>query len=134
MEDFEKDNQNSDEKKAFYVGLATILGIILIIGLIIFFKGCSGSKQELKSAKDNQNKTQVPTPPPAQPINATPAGVAGAQTSTTPVPSGKSYTVQSGDTLYGLGLKFKVDWQSIAEANNIDNAAALKPGKQIIIP
>lgn len=137
MDDITEENQKRDEKKAFYVGLATVISLILIVFLVIFFiRGCSSSKEDIKSA-NNQTQTSISTQPaPAQPANVTAGNVAGSETQTSPSPQvqGQKYTVQNGDTLYEIGKKFKVDWHSIAEANNIDNAGALKVGSQIIIP
>lgn len=135
MDEFDGENQKKGEKKAFYVGLGTIAGIILIIILTIFFiKGCSSDNETLKEAQKNEAQ------PETTPVIATPAitegSVAGEKSEATPTPAvkGKAYTVESGDTLYEIGKKFKVDWKKIAEANGIDNAAALKVGKEIIIP
>ncbi|TSC90734.1 MAG: Peptidoglycan-binding lysin domain-containing protein [Candidatus Berkelbacteria bacterium Licking1014_96] len=134
MDEFDEENQKKREKKAFYVGLATIAGVVLIIILTIFFiKGCSGDDQTLKEAQ----KDEVPETTPAVATPAAAEGsVAGEKSSAAPTPAaeGKTYTVESGDTLYEIGKKFKVDWKKIAEANGIDNAAALKVGKEIIIP
>ncbi len=134
MDDFSEENSKK-EKKAFYVGLATIAGVILIIILTIFFiKGCSGDNKILKEAQKNEAQPET-TPAITTPVS-TPGNVAGEKSETTPTPAvkGKTYTVQSGDTLYEIGKKLKVDWKKIAEANGIDNAAALKVGKEIIIP
>lgn len=134
MDDFSEENQKKSEKKAFWVGLAAIAGLILIIILTIFFiKGCSGDSQTVKEVK----KEEAPETTPAIATPAATAGsIAGERSSATPTPAvkGKAYTVESGDTLYEIGQKFKVDWKKIAEANGIDNAAALKVGKEIIIP
>lgn len=117
------------------MGLAAIAGIILIIILTIFFiKGCSSDNETLKEAQKDEVQSET------TPIIATPAitegSIAGEGSSATPTPAvkGKTYTIESGDTLYEIGKKLKVDWKKIAEANGIDNAAALKVGKEIIIP
>lgn len=135
MDEISEENSKKSEKKAFYVGLATIAAIVLIIILTIFFvKGCSGNDQTLKEAGKNEAQPET-TPAVATPVS-TPGNVAGekSEAAPTPVVKGKTYTVESGDTLYEIGKKFKVDWKKIAEANGIDNAAALKVGKEIIIP
>lgn len=135
MEEFAEENPKRNEKKAFWVGLATILILILIVGLTIFFlRGCSGDQKEIKEVKGDQTEPAM-TPAAATPT-VSPAAVAGEKTGGSPTPTvqGETYTIESGDTLYEIGQKFKVDWHKIAEANGIDNSGALKVGKQIIIP
>ncbi len=44
------------------------------------------------------------------------------------------YTVQSGDTLYSLGIKFGVAWQSIASQNNIQYPYTISVGEKLQIP
>lgn len=136
MDEITEENQKKDEKKAFYTGLATILGIILIIVLPLFFiRGCSSDNKEIKEVKDNGTKSEA-TQAAATPASVDQGNVAGqkTETKTTPPANAKTYTVQSGDTLYEIGKKFKVDWHKIAEVNGIENSGALKVGKQIIIP
>ncbi|RJQ27240.1 MAG: LysM peptidoglycan-binding domain-containing protein [Peptococcaceae bacterium] len=64
---------------------------------------------------------------PAAPAKApqTPENVAGADTST--------YTVQPGDTLFQIGLKFNVGYQEIMSANGL-GSADIYPGMTLLIP
>lgn len=50
--------------------------------------------------------------------------------------SGKSYTVQSGDSLSAIGSKFGVSWQKIFEANRdkLDDPDKIYPGQELTIP
>jgi LysM repeat protein len=45
-----------------------------------------------------------------------------------------SYTVQKGDSLYSIGTKFDVSWQSIASQNNIQYPYTISIGEQLEIP
>ncbi|OXL86279.1 2',3'-cyclic-nucleotide 2'-phosphodiesterase [Paenibacillus sp. SSG-1] len=49
-------------------------------------------------------------------------------------PSGKVYVIKKGDNLYRIGIKFGVDWKTIAHVNGITDVHGLKVGQQIMIP
>ncbi len=141
MDEIIEQDPKKEEKKAFYVGLATITCLIFIIVLVIFFlRGCSGQNNKVKEATDNNTETKEAIGTSQAPVaNSVQGEVAGEKITPSPAAAvtavnGKKYTVQSGDTLYEIGKKFKVDWKKIAEANGIENSAALKVGKEIIIP
>lgn len=72
----------------------------------------------LRSARQQR---RTPTKPPTS-----------ASVTTKPAPS--RYTVQKGDTLWGLSKRFKVSRQRIAEANGIKPDDWLKIGQALIIP
>lgn len=46
----------------------------------------------------------------------------------------ETYTVKEGDTLSGIGLKYKIDWNIIAEYNGIKDPDKIYPGDKIKIP
>jgi LysM repeat protein len=63
----------------------------------------------------------------AQPTTAAPGA--------TPVPgSAQSYTVQQGDNLFRIALKFGITWQELAAFNNITDPASLQVGQVLQIP
>ena len=53
---------------------------------------------------------------------------------TTNTVSEKVYVVKSGDTLYGIALKYNTTYQKLAEYNNISNPSLIRVGQQIKIP
>jgi LysM repeat protein/uncharacterized protein YkwD len=54
---------------------------------------------------------------------------------TTPVAgSGQRYTVLPGDTLFSIGLRYGVDWQSIAQLNGMGSRSVLSIGVELRIP
>jgi len=44
------------------------------------------------------------------------------------------YTVQRGDTLFRIGMKYGIDWRNIFYANGITNVLKLPVGKVLCIP
>jgi LysM repeat protein len=51
-----------------------------------------------------------------------------------PVPSGQTYTVQRGDTLSAIALRFGVSVWALAQANSINNPALIYVGQVLRIP
>lgn len=51
-----------------------------------------------------------------------------------PRPGGVRYTVRPGDTLSGIGARFGVSYQAIAQANHIANPNLIHVGQQLVIP
>jgi spore germination protein YaaH len=45
-----------------------------------------------------------------------------------------SYSVQGSDTLYSIGMKYEVAWQSIATENHIRSPYVISIGEQLLIP
>lgn len=77
-------------------------------------------------------KTETITPAPS----TQPEGAATPQSSpaSQPTPARRTYTVQSGDTLLDIALKFGVTVTALAAANNIETPYFLSIGQELIIP
>jgi 2',3'-cyclic-nucleotide 2'-phosphodiesterase/3'-nucleotidase len=75
---------------------------------------------------ETPTKPSVPSTPakPSQPAKPAPA----------PETSSKMYVIKKGDTLYRIGIKFGVDWKTIAHLNGITNVYRLQIGQKIMIP
>ncbi len=61
----------------------------------------------------------------ATPVINTPAQVSN---------SGKTYTVQQGDSVWRIANRFKVGQDSLMRANGISDARKIKPGMSLVIP
>jgi len=48
--------------------------------------------------------------------------------------TGPTYTVQDGDTLFGIAFTFGSTVDELAAANGIDNPSAIFPGQELVIP
>ncbi len=76
--------------------------------------------------------TDTPAPAPTDvPTEATTAAPTEAAPAATP--TGTTHTVQRGDSLYSIGLKYGVLWTTILQANGLPGAT-IYPGQQLFIP
>ncbi len=55
-------------------------------------------------------------------------------TATEAPPSGQTYTVKQGDTLFDIALAFGVSVEALARANGITDATLIRPGQVLVIP
>ena len=81
-------------------------------------------------------QVQAPTKMTVDPDAAT-VSVPDTTTFNVPEPSGDSYTVQRGDTLWSIAVRHYGDgqrWVDIAEANGITDQARLPVGKKLVLP
>ena len=49
-------------------------------------------------------------------------------------PSGRTYSVQSGDTVYGIALEYHVDWEELLRINNLEEDSLLQLGQELKLP
>lgn len=88
------------------------LAVVLVIGAMII---------------NTIRNRQTQTPPPVASTTTQEKGTTGET----------SYTVQPGDTLWSIAVKFYNDgykWPEIQKANNLKSSDALEKGKQLTIP
>lgn len=82
----------------------------------------------------------IVTPTPGKPADAGSGATATSVAGTTPAPTQStngqngSYTVQPGDTLYGIAVRFNVTVQALMQANSITDPASLQAGQVLVIP
>ncbi len=82
----------------------------------------------------------TPTPPGAGQSSQGSGAATAVSTAANPPPGDSnngangSYTVQPGDTLYTIAVKFNVTIQALMAANSISDPTSLQAGQVIVIP
>ena len=86
-------------------------------------------------------KTETDAPPPEREAEAAPAAEEAhaeeAAATPEPAPAARTYTVESGDTLWAISERFYGDgskYQIIADASGIANPDLIQPGQVLTIP
>lgn len=103
--------------------------------------------REAAFAKIRSGEIKIPTSEDGRTLNVKAVTVSDlkspAAPASTPAPvaqekgpgaSATTYTVQPGDVLWKIASKFKVTWQTIAEANHLANPGLILPGQVLAIP
>ena len=88
----------------------------------------------LRAMAAPETPSAVAEPGPAEetvPTTGTPASSAGPAPSP---PEQRRYAVEPGDTLLGIALRFGLEMEAIAQANNLADPAALTIGQELVIP
>ena len=93
------------------------------------------------SAWSTKTETDAPPPPEPEAAAAAPEPVAEEAAATAsepePEPAARTYTVESGDTLWAISERFYGDgnkYQIIADASGIPNPDLIQPGQVLTIP
>ena len=89
--------------------------------------GPSPGSQSLTDPRDVPTATPWATPPPVVYVEGGPIPVTGGE---------GSYTVEAGDTAFGIAERFGVTVEELASANNmtVEQIAQLSVGQKLIIP
>lgn len=98
-----------------------------------FMKNQQGpSSQPLPSVSAPQSVPVAPPPPPQSYASSQP--VSSAPVSSVNSNGGKSYTMQKGDTLYGVARKFNVPPKNLIAANSFKDPNQVAVGTKVMIP
>jgi LysM repeat protein len=107
---------------------ATVVAVGFYSGILPAPRGSNGGTA---SPRPSGFAAATPTPSPTPILTAEPTE---ASPSVQPTPGG-TYVVQEGDFLSGIGEKFGIPWQLIAEANGIEGPDyTIQVGQVLVIP
>jgi LysM repeat protein len=112
------------------LGRPIATGIILATSLLVFFIGefLSGLSFVVQAEAN------------ADYLNSTVDIIAKKEVTTTEIPEIRkrvepfNYVIEGGDTLYGIGEKFKVSTDALKYVNNLTDSSVLTVGAKIVIP
>ncbi len=121
-----------------------ILWIAAVLMGATCLSGCGSSGKVSASPTVVTTQTAIPAIPIVTPTPGAP-GSSGSE-ATTPAPGSTptadqstngqngSYTVQTGDTLYQIAVKFNVTLQALMQANSITDPSSIQAGQVLVIP
>ena len=109
------------------------LGLMILLFILTFMIGVgAGGAGVYYLGKKNQNQTQNQPPSSENESDQDQENASANDNESTEAET--TYTVQTGDTLFTIGLKFNVPWTKIAEANGLTEQSVIKVGQILKIP
>jgi len=114
---------------------------VVAVGAVMFIQGC-GTKRAgvvepppapVMPPKDVEAPEDAVVLAPPRPVFQPPAPIESAPTMAVPAP-GKTYTIQSGDSLSKIAQKVGVSSREIAELNGIKDANKIRIGQKLVLP
>lgn len=76
----------------------------------------------------------TPVSAPAETQAAAPTVAAPAAAAPATLPAGGNYTVQAGDSLFGIAVRYGLDWTKLAAANQLTENSILQVGQTLRLP
>ncbi len=139
IQKFQKRQQRAP--RSFFIGAIALL--LIFVGAVVLFQWYQNPNAAIFSLfapsatpTPTPTATQTPLPPTPTPLppTATPTETETPTITPTPTISGPFiYTVQEGDTLFSIAVKFGVDLVRLMEVNELENEAIFIT-QQLLIP
>ena len=114
------------------VGVVCLAGVLIVVN---FFTSGAGESL-LRTATPTSTNTFTPAPPTPTPLATDTPSLTDTPTFTpgpSPTPTPITYTVNAGDTLFGIAVQFQVDIEALKLANNL-TGETLSVGTVLTIP
>ena len=112
-----------------------VVGVILVLAFASSGRGIPLITKPTSTPTPTITSSPTPTTTPTPTPTLTPTITPTPTQTPVPTPSGPfEYTVQEGDTLYGIAQKFKVDLVTLMLINHLTYNSPLYVGKKITIP
>ncbi len=99
---------------------------LLLAGCLLALAGCRGE------IRNPAALTPMPSPTPIAPATSTVLPTPAVPPTVTPVTV--DYTIQEGDTLYGIAIQYNTTVEAIRAANGLDENAILQVGQTLKVP
>ena len=130
--------QQTAKRAPWILGVAAVLLIVGAAFIIFWFLGPDQPSFALFASETptpTSTATVTPTYTATSTFTATPTETLVPTETLTPTPSGPFlYTVEEGDSCYGIAVKFEVDILLLITINNLDPSCPIRPGDQLTIP
>ncbi len=102
------------------VGVRSAPGSSMVLYVTVFGAGAGGQVAAAPAAAISAPQPNAPAQRASLP-SSVPKG-------------GMDYTIQPGDTLLGIGVRYGIDWQQIASANGLSETSLLQIGQSMRLP
>lgn len=117
--------------------MGTIVVVIIIFGFLtgssLYFYNKTDNKKDDKNISEEFNADLPVSGGSTQPSKVdeltVPAEIKGRVTYPSNV-----YVIGKGETLFGIGVKFELDWKLIVLANGLESENVVQTGKKLVIP
>lgn len=96
---------------------------VLCITVALLIGGCTREKPMPTPTPTVQAEPELAAPSPTAPPVSTPER-----------PKPAKYTVQAGDTVWGIAQRFGITPQALVDANSLSEPDRLQPGQELVIP